>query len=245
MPLSKHIRLIALRKINEEDGTDFITLRQYLKADFTESEIKQLEYWILSETKFIKNNKSGSKILNDAGLNELIKMEKENLNEMSSGQKIHKILEYVIRTKPDQFGWELDELTLAFDDLLSKHELQYLCQQLIDNGDAVDCSSKDGFCICIDDRSKGAYYGKKYLKANESIVNITTGDIGTIQKNYGTVHGSMSQSSDSSSNKSTIEPKQISKKPISIKTIVKFIFWVLGAVLTVYGIYELILELKK
>jgi hypothetical protein len=67
----------------------------------------------------------------------------------------------------------------------------------------------------------GIEYVKKQLlindetrKKTQNIYNITTGDIGDFQKNYGTVHGSMT--SDSSQNKTTNTPvkaeSSISKK---------------------------------
>lgn len=168
-----------------------------------------------------------------------------NFDSMTDEEKMHKVLEYAIKTKPDQFSWDVSELTPAFDNALNEYEVQYLCQQLLDNGDVVDCITKDGFAIGINEKSKAAFHGKKYLKRSSNTATPPSIQIGTVQQVVSsTIHGGISQSSDSSSNKSTIEPKQINKNPINIKRIIKYIFWVLGAILTVYGIYEMLMKLN-
>jgi len=47
-----------------------------------------------------------------------------------------------------------------------------VCQLIIDNGDARDLSGKDGFGIGFIDRSKAAYYGKKYAQPKREQVTV-------------------------------------------------------------------------
>jgi|GEM_PF-6888968 hypothetical protein len=93
----------------------------------------------------------------------------------------------------------------------------------------------------------GIEYVNNMTKTNndrEGQTLIFHGNVGTVQNLHAVNSSGNSQSSDSSSNKSINEPKQNSKKPINIKTIIKYVFWVLGAILTVYGIYEMLVKWK-
>jgi hypothetical protein len=105
--------------------------------------------------------------------------------------------------------------------------------------------TKDGEIITdfgMDVIDKGGWIKFKEAEQNitadtkGTIINVTA-DIGAIQKNYGTIHGAMSQSI-VSSNKSTSRPTPTASKSINIKKIIKNIVWILSAIVTIYGIYE-------
>jgi hypothetical protein len=167
---------------------------------------------------------------------------------MDKDEKIYRLLKYAIETDASRFGWTVNELMPAFEDALNEYEIQHLCEQLIENNDAKNLTTKDGFEIGIIEKSRSAFYGEKYSKSKQSVQIQPTSQsitIGTIQQIIeSTVHGGLTQTSDSSSNKLTSEPKQVNKSPINIKKIIKYIFWVLGVILTVYGIYEMLIKLK-
>ena len=221
---------------NEEDEKIFFLMDEMIDTDDT---IRMADTYP-RDSEVVVITPRGQKIKDAGGW---LKVKYES---MSEGDKIQRLLKYAIETYPDKFGWNTSELATAFEDTLNEYELQHLGQQLIDNGDAADCITKDGFEIGINEKSKAALYSKKYLKGNSSNpIPQPTIQIGTVQQVFGsTVHGGLTQSSDSSSNKLTSEPKQINKSPINIKRIIKYIFWILGAILTVYGIYEMLIKLK-
>ena len=134
----------------------------------------------------------GTKIKDAGGLM------KFNVNSMTDEQKIHKLLEFMWTTDKDRYDWDASSLMPAFQNVLNEYEVKHLCRMLIKNGDVRANETKDGFSIGFIDESKSAFHVKKYLRSTQQpIVNITTGDIGTIQKNYGTVGGAMNQVSDS------------------------------------------------
>lgn len=123
---------------------------------------------------------------------------------MTEGQKIHKLLKFAIETDPNRFGWTDVDLLPAFENELNVYEIQHLGRQIINNGDAADCISKDGFEIGINEKSKAAFYSKKYLKefSKSAVTSQPTIQIGTVQQVVSsTVHGGFTQSSDSSINK--------------------------------------------
>ena len=123
---------------------------------------------------------------------------------MTEGEKIHRVLEHAIKTNPDQFSWNMDELTPAFDNSLNEYEVQYLCQLLLDNGDVADCITKDGFEIGINEKSKAAFYSKKYLKNKPSQQTTVKVDIGQIQNIAdSTINAPVSQSRDDLSRNKT------------------------------------------
>ena len=131
---------------------------------------------------------------------------------MTEDERVHKLLEFMWTTNKERYDWDLASLVPAFSNVLNEYEIRRLCQILIENGDARDNRTKDGFSIGFIDESKSAFHSKKYLQeARQPTVSITTGDIGTIQKNFGTVHGPMNQSSDSSENKTTTKPAKTDK----------------------------------
>lgn len=119
---------------------------------------------------------------------------------MSDEGKVHRLLDYVIKTEPNRFGWTASELMPAFENSLNEHEIRHICQQLIDNDDARDLTTKDGFEVGMIDKSKSAFYGKKYSKGKQTAqVSPThqTITIGTIQQVIdSTVQGGLTQSAD-------------------------------------------------
>jgi hypothetical protein len=147
---------------------------------------------------------------------------------MTDGEKIHILLTYVIETDPSRFGWDSSELTPAFNNALSEYEIQYLCQQLIDNSDAIDCTTKDGFAIGINKKSKAVFYGKKYLKGNES--STVKVEIGQLQNISGsTINAPINQiGKDKFDNKTS---SNIVSRVMSIKPQNKSKIWTISNIL--------------
>jgi hypothetical protein len=191
MAISKQIRLAALRKINAENGIDFIMLKQSLRIDFEDNEIERLEYWLLSDTKFVCSNKFGRTILNENGKNELSKMELDN---MSEGEKIHKLLEYM--DSQGGFEGQAEDLMHVFNNSLNLYELKHMCQVLIDNGDVLKGHSKGNYNFKFNDASRRALGSKKYLKeSNVSMpITISIGQLQNIQDS--TINAPVNQSRD-------------------------------------------------
>jgi hypothetical protein len=139
---------------------------------------------------------------------------KHKNDSMTENEKVHRLLEYMWTTNKDRYDWDIKSLTPAFSNLLNEYELKHLCKVLIDNADVRDNRTKDGFSIGFIDEAKSAFHVKKYLRVTtqQPIVSIQTGDIGTVQKNYGTIGESMTQSRDDLSVKMTDNRKQV-KQP--------------------------------
>ncbi len=122
---------------------------------------------------------------------------KVKIQQMNDEEKIHQLLQYVFNTDGNRFGWSPSDLTPAFSEQLNEDEIRYLCQILIDGNDASDLSTKDGFEIGITDKTKSAFYGKKYLRKNaqSSVSPTQTVTVANLQQVIGsTVHGNVSQS---------------------------------------------------
>ncbi len=147
---------------------------------------------------------------------------------MSDDEKVHRLLEYVVNNDPNRFGWTPSDLKDAFEDSLNEFEIRYICQILIDNDDARDLTTKDVFEIGIIDKSKTAYYGKKY-KPKQSTISPPgqqTINIGTIQQVIdSTVHGGLTQSADKiEKSTSTTAPNTIDDSKYNVlEKIVKYV----------------------
>lgn len=202
------------------DGKPFVNLyRQLIDKDEEEGKIDLLmqemmrdglikyedNYGVPREWGFVKLDVKGLKV-NEAG--GWLKVKYET---MSDEEKVHRLLGYILDKDPNKFGWTASELMEAFENSMNEFEIKYICQILIDNEDATDLTTKDGFEIGMIDKSKAAYYGKKYIKARQSPPH--TVNIGTIQQVVGSnVKGGINQSADKVEKNITTAPVTITNK---------------------------------
>lgn len=92
---------------------------------------------------------------------------------MREGEKIHRLLKFVVDSGSKEFEWTPESLSLAFNDKLDNREIRHLCQRLIDASDAISLANKDYFAIGITEASISAYYSKKYLKSISEKIPVT------------------------------------------------------------------------
>jgi len=233
--ISEKIKHEILKCVKDNEIDTVMVAWQKLKYEFDKDSIYKAWYWA-EEKQFIDNNEFGIYFLTSSGLKELWKMNKEQLDKMPDEEKVHRLLEFMWTTNPNKYDWNISELIPAFDDWQNEYAIKHLCKILIANKDVNNLETKGGFSIGFNENSKIAYHGNKYLKTSTSVQPQLT--IGTIQQNYGTVHGAMTQSSDSSSNKS-ISPETTNNKSI-LKTISIIIGAIVGLVSIAYYVIEII-----
>ncbi|MBX2961735.1 MAG: hypothetical protein KF687_04430 [Cyclobacteriaceae bacterium] len=213
-------------------------ISEYMSRGYAKEDIRRI--LLRFETnKWTVNESYNHKKLTDIGFDLLKSIQRIEIDKMEEGDKIHKLLKYVVETDMERFSWSARELVSAFDETLTEYEVQCLLQKLIDNGDGVDCSSKDGFNIGINEKSKASFYSKKYIKStNQNYINPQPIiQIGTIQQVVeSTIHGGMIQSSGASSSKK-IERKTIRQESSMVKKIIISVIGGLILALILYYIF--------
>jgi hypothetical protein len=89
---------------------------------------------------------------------------KHKLDALTDEEKIHRLLEFMLKSSPDKYSWSSEELQNAFENALDQYEVEYLAQRLIDDGIAHNRITLSGFGIGVSEKTKQAFAGKKYLK---------------------------------------------------------------------------------
>ena len=204
--------------INDTDSEATIDT---LRAEMTSLElIKKEEY---------SNEQMDVVILDNQGLrtNEAGGWLRVKYDKLGNGQKIQKLLEFMVITSTPRFHWSSEDLGPAFEGALNKYEIEYLCKILIDDRSVVDAITKDGFGIGCNEHTKQVFYGKKYLTTSSNHQQTTNIDIGSIQNISGTVISGVKYNADSSVGKTetVLPPKEESSvvKKIIIGVIVSLI----------------------
>lgn len=152
------------------------------------------------------------------------------ISNMTDDQKIHQMLEFMLRTNPNKFDWTPLELMPAFADAISEHEIQYLCQILIDNNDVSDNRTKDGFSVGFIDRTRNAFHGKKYLKTNKA----PNFHINQVQNISGSIINSgVSQSLNYEGLRKTVNHSESQTEPLKKKLSSNLFFPILVAIITI------------
>ena len=232
--ISERIKHEILKCVRDYEIDTVMVAWQKLKYDFDKDSIYEAWDWA-EEKRFIDDNEFRIYFLTAEGLKEFWKMNKEQLDKMPDGEKVHRLLEFMWTTNPNKYDWNISELIPAFADWQNEYVIKHLCKILIDNNDVNNLQTKDSFSIGFNENSKIAYHSNKYSKTSISVKPQVT--IGAIQQNYGTVHGAMTQSSDSSSNKS------ISPRPTNKKSILKTIGIIIGAIVGLVSIAYYVMEI--
>jgi hypothetical protein len=190
---------------------------------------------------FVTLDIKGQKIKEAGGF---LKVEYET---MSEGEKIHRLLKYIVESNSSNWEWTSESLMPAFEDALNKYEIEYLCGVLITNGDVADNRNKDYFAIGFTDISKSAYFGKKYLNRPTHSQSVKV-DIGQFQSIVGsTINAPVTQAADSnlSNTKSkvtlnppspneTMQAKTWTLSNITFTLIIGIIVTVVGGLVLIY-----------
>lgn len=109
-------------------------------------------------------------------------------------EQIDQALAYITHkhTGPQNWSTNSTELSDSFNGELSVHDLNAICQYLIDYGMVRDCSTKDGVCVGSIDATHSAYKRKLYFKSDLSF-NYTDQRMTNTVNNYGNIHGDINQ----------------------------------------------------
>ena len=93
-------------------------------------------------------------------------------NNMTDKQKIHKILEYICGLPENVNSVDTDIISQTIK--LSLAETNILAREIIENGDTLDCTTKDNakthsVCLSRIQATKDAFESRKYLKGEPEI----------------------------------------------------------------------------
>lgn len=157
---------------------------------------------------------------------------------MNENERLHHILNYMASHGIAGQGWDATDLMKAFNYQLSIDEIERLCGILIKDGVVGDATDKDGISIMFNQETKNALFSQLYLKKHQPFRRSPSPPTESPLKPE-----LPSPKIESNSWIASIKlAMQKRKRLISvIVKIIKAIFWLLGSLLTLYGISQLFL----
>ncbi len=108
--------------------------------------------------------------------------------QMRKREKLHRIVEFLSTESErlNKHSFDSGEIVKAFIPELSIYAVNTFCKTIINNGDLIDCTTKDEsarkmIAVMVINATHDAYHTKKYLEEDEPIIlpinqNIVTGD---------------------------------------------------------------------
>lgn len=159
---------------------------------------------------------------------------------MTKKEKLHRIVEFLsIESKNlNQDCFNSQVIAKAFSPELNIYETNALCRLIIDNKDLRDCTTKDTIrdtiAVMVITRTREAYFTKKYLEVDETIITHVKQNIVNVTENTGNI----SAGDNTGEMKQEINPVKTIDKPKELPFWTKWFDWVkniFGVVMAFFG----------